>query len=157
MIAVNYLLIDFLANLANPTRRSMDNKEHEEGLLFTKLGKRLQNVVCRIIAKIRRKLVPNEDNTGILKMIPLDYVGNPLFKHRKRCEEAPSLIAIDAGHNISRLQASVYHVITEFFNGAILFIKTIGRICKEILPVNRGIVYGFLCCCNQRVFPVICS
>ena len=37
MIAVDNLLVDFFSNLTDPARCSVDNQEHEEGLLLAKL------------------------------------------------------------------------------------------------------------------------
>ena len=52
MIAVDNLLVDFFANLTNPARCSVDNQEHEEGLLLAKLREGLKDIIGRIIAEI---------------------------------------------------------------------------------------------------------
>ena len=102
MKAVNNLLVDFFSNLTNPARCPMNNQEHEERLLFTKLRERLENIIGRIVAEIRGKFIPDEDDTSVLKIVTLDDIGNPIFEHLKGSKEAPAFISIDTGDNICR-------------------------------------------------------
>ena len=102
MKTVNNLLIDFFSNLTNPARSPMNNQEHEERLLFTKLRERLENIIGRIVAEIRGKFIPDEDDTSVLKIVTLDDIGNPIFEHLKGSKETPAFISIDTGDNICR-------------------------------------------------------
>ena len=52
MIAVDNLLVDFFSNLTDPARCSVDNQEHEEGLLLAELRERLKNIISRIVTEI---------------------------------------------------------------------------------------------------------
>ena len=52
VVTVNNLLVDLLTNLADPARCTVNNQEHEEGLLFAELRERLKHIVSWIVTEI---------------------------------------------------------------------------------------------------------
>ena len=155
VITVHDLLIDFLANLADPARSTVNDQEHEKGLFLAELRKGLQHIVRRIVAEIGGKLIPNEDNARVGKIVPLDDVGEPLLEAGQRIDKSPALIVENLSDLPGGSKVARHDIFFKLLKRAILFKQAVALIGEDFFPVIGIIVNRLLCRSDQGSFAVI--